>query len=259
MLKAQGLQIFMDQKTSSYYLARMAKTGKLYLIPTPLGEGGMHVLPKYLLDVLHRIKVLIAERPKTARHFMKASGFPHPLQEVTYFELNKRTAPAEYASFLQPALQGQDTGLVSEAGSPGVADPGAAIVSLAHKKGIEVVPLVGPSSILLALMASGMNGQSFAFHGYLPQKRPELVRELKRLEQMAIKHDQTQLFIETPYRNSGLIETVLQTLQNSTRFCIAADLTLPTEYIRTKNIAEWKKSSPPNLHKRPAIFLIFHK
>lgn len=249
----------MDQKTSSSYLARMGKTGKLYLIPTPLGDEGMHVLPQYLLDILHRIKVLIAERPKTARHFMKASGFPHPLQEVTYFELNKRTSPAEYADFLAPALNGQDTGLVSEAGSPGVADPGAAIVSLAHKNGIEVVPLVGPSSILLALMASGMNGQSFSFHGYLPQKRPELVRELKRLEQSAIKHDQTQLFIETPYRNMGLIETILQALQNSTQFCIAADLTLPSQYIRTRSIADWKKGGLPNLHKRPAIFLIFHK
>lgn len=237
----------------------MGKTGKLYLIPTPLGENGIHVLPKYLLDILHSIKVLIAERPKTARHFLKASGFPHPLQEVTYFELNKRTAAEELGAFLQPALQGQDTGLVSEAGSPGVADPGAAIVNLAHDRGIEVVPLVGPSSILLALMASGMNGQSFCFHGYLPQKRPELVRELKRLEQTAIKHKQTQLFIETPYRNRGLIEVALQTLQNSTRFCIAADLTLPSQYIRTKNIGKWKKNPPPNLHKRPAIFLIFHQ
>lgn len=237
----------------------MGKTGKLYLIPTPLGEAGLHVLPQYLLDILHNIKVLIAERPKTARHFLKASGFPHPLQEVTYFELNKRTAPEAFEEFLQPALQGQDTGLVSEAGSPGVADPGAAIVSLAHERGIEVVPLVGPSSILLALMASGMNGQSFCFHGYLPQKRPELARELKRLEQMAIKHRQTQLFIETPYRNMGLIEVALQTLQKRTRFCIAADLTLPSQYIRTQSIADWNKTPPPNLHKRPAIFLIFYK
>lgn len=249
----------MVQKYASYYLADMGKTGKLYLIPTPLGEDGIHVLPKYLLDILHDIKILIAERPKTARHFLKASGFPHPLQEVTYFELNKRTSPEEFDDFLKPALDGQDTGLVSEAGSPGVADPGAAIVSLAHQKGIEVVPLVGPSSILLALMASGMNGQSFAFQGYLPQKRPELVRELKRLEQLAIKHKQTQLFIETPYRNMGLIEVALQSLQNSTRFCIAADLTLPSQYIRTKSVKEWKKHAPPNLHKRPAIFLIFHK
>lgn len=237
----------------------MGKTGKLYLIPTPLGEEGIHVLPQYLLDILHDIKVLIAERPKTARHFLKASGFPHPLQEVTYFELNKRTAPEEFEAFLRPALQGQDTGLVSEAGSPGVADPGAAIVGLAHERGIEVVPLVGPSSILLALMASGMNGQSFCFHGYLPQKRPELMRELKRLEQMAIKHKQTQLFIETPYRNRGLIEVALQSLQNRTCFCIAADLTLPSQYIRTQSIADWKQHPPPNLHKRPAIFLIFYK
>lgn len=237
----------------------MAKTGKLYLIPTPLGEEGLYVLPQYLIDTLHKIKVLIAERPKTARHFLKATAFPHPLQELTYYELNKRTDAADFDSFLAPALQGNDIGLVSEAGCPGVADPGAAIVGLAHRKGIEVVPIVGPSSILLALMASGMNGQSFCFQGYLSPKKPLLAKELQKLEQLAKKQDQTQLFIETPYRNMGLIETAIQSLHPNTRFCIAADLTLPTQYIRTRQIWEWQKEGYPDLHKRPAIFLIYHK
>lgn len=237
----------------------MAKPGKLYLIPTPLGEEGLHVLPSYLITILHQLKVIIAERPKTARHFLKATQFPHALQDLTYFELNKRTSPEQYKSFLQPALDGQDVGLVSEAGCPGVADPGADIVKLAHQLGISVMPLVGPSAILLALMGSGMNGQSFCFHGYLPQKRPELSQHLKRLEQDSAKIDQTQLFIETPYRNMALIETAFQTLAPATHFCIAADLTLPTQYIQTQSIQNWQKNGPPDLHKRPAMFLLYAK
>jgi 16S rRNA (cytidine1402-2'-O)-methyltransferase len=155
---------------------------------------------------------------------------------------------------LQNAMTGTDIGLLSEAGCPGVADPGAEVVALAHKKGIEVVPLVGPSSILLALMASGMNGQMFTFHGYLPLKDPERSRALKKLEQLAPRT--TSIFIETPYRNQQMIETVLKTLQPHSRFCIAADLTLETEYVVMKTVGEWRKTKIPDLHKRPAIFLI---
>jgi len=230
--------------------------GKLYLIPTPLGEHALHTIPPYVISILQKVKVIIAERGKTARQFLKATEPERPLQDFVYHELNKRTPPQQWQTYLDAALQGQDVGLLSEAGCPGVADPGADIVALAYRKGIEVVPLVGPSSILLALMASGLNGQSFCFHGYLSPKKPTLAQDLKRLENLAQRHQQTQLFIETPYRNTALVEVALQNLAPCTHFCIAADLTLPTEYIQTKAIQDWQNSSLPDLHKRPAIFLL---
>ena len=235
----------------------MAKKGKLYLIPAPLGDGAVHTIPPYVIDILHRLDVFIAERAKTARAFIKTTNPIKPFSELTFFELNKRTPPEERTQFLNPAQEGKDIGLLSEAGCPGVADPGAMIVDLAHHRGIEVVPLVGPTSIILALMAAGMNGQQFCFHGYLSPKKPELARDLKRLEQASAKHNQTQIFIETPYRNMGLIETALKTLSPTTRFCIAADLTLPTEYTFSQPIAQWQKSKIPDFHKRPAIFLLY--
>ncbi len=160
----------------------------------------------------------------------------------------------ELEALLKPALDGHDLGILSEAGCPGIADPGAKLVELAHRRGVEVVPLVGPSSILLALMASGMNGQSFAFHGYLSAKSP--ADDLKRLEQLAVKRRQTQVFIETPYRNKAIIEQVLRVLQPGTRFCIAADLTLATQFVQTKTIGEWRKAPPMGLDKRPVVFLV---
>ena len=235
----------------------MVKKGKLFLIPTPLGENSVETIPEYVIEILHNLEFFIAERAKTARHFIKETNPKKPFSELHFSELNKRTTPEEIQAFLNPILKGKDIGLLSEAGCPGVADPGAVIVEMAHRKQIEVIPLVGPSSILLALMASGMNGQNFAFHGYLSPKKPELARDLKRLEQLSTKHKQTQIIIETPYRNRQLIETALKTLSANTRFCIAADLTLPSQYIRTKKIGEWKKVQLPDLHKKPTIFLIY--
>jgi len=175
--------------------------GKLYLIPTPLGENAVHTIPPYVIEKLHDLDFFIAERAKTARAFIKTTEPKKAFADLSFFELNKRTTAEEITTFLEPAENGNDMGLLSEAGCPGVADPGAEIVKMAHQKGIEVVPFVGPSSILLALMASGMNGQGFSFQGYLSAKKPELARDLTRLEQLSRKHRQTQIFIETPYRN----------------------------------------------------------
>jgi 16S rRNA (cytidine1402-2'-O)-methyltransferase len=231
--------------------------GKLYLIPPPLGEDVVETIPDYVINVLHNLEYFIAERAKTARHFIKKTNPIKPFSELHFSELNKRTTPQEIQTFLNPAFQGKDIGLLSEAGCPGVADPGAVIVKMAHQKNVEVIPLVGPSSILLALMASGMNGQRFAFQGYLSPKKPELSKDLKKLEQQALKNKQTQIFIETPYRNMSLIETALKTLSSKTNLCIAADLTLPSQYIITKKVEDWRKTSIPDLHKKPAIFLIY--
>jgi 16S rRNA (cytidine1402-2'-O)-methyltransferase len=230
--------------------------GKLYLIPSSLGDNTVHSIPQHTIEVAHSLDIFIAERAKTARHFLKALKTPVPFNDMTFYELNKKTPTEEIRHFLKDAENGKNVGLLSEAGCPGVADPGAVIVQLAHKKGIEVIPLVGPSSILLALMASGMNGQSFAFVGYLGVKKPDRVRDLKRLELLARKQNQTQIFIETPYRNMPLIEDMINSLSPTTRLCIAANLTLPTEYIKTKTIQEWKQTKLPELHKQPAIFLI---
>ncbi len=230
----------------------------LFLIPTPLGEEGLEALPSQVLEVIHRLDFFIVERAKTTRHFLKKSGFPRPLQELTLFELNKRTTEEEKEAFLKPALNhGFDIGLMSEAGCPGVADPGATIVQRAHQLGIRVVPMVGPSSILLALMASGMSGQQFAFHGYLSPKRPQLIRDLKRLEQESMRMGQTQIFMETPYRNSQILEEAMKHLAPSTLFGVAADLTLPTAYTATFRVATWRKRKLPKLHKRPTVFTLF--
>lgn len=234
----------------------MKKKGKLYLIPTPIGDDTLPTIPQYVIDILHQLDYFIAERAKTARHFIKKTNPVKAFNELKFSELNKRTTLTEISKMLQPAEAGNDMGLLSEAGCPGVADPGAVIVEMAHRKGIDVVPLVGPSSILLALMGSGMNGQSFSFSGYLGAKKPDLTRDLKRLEQLVKKHKQTQIFIETPYRNGQMIEVALATLNVNTRFCIAVDLTLPTEFILTKSVEEWKEMTIPDFHKKPAIFLI---
>lgn len=232
------------------------ENGKLYLIPTPLGEGGQSAIPAYVIEIIHRIEHIVAERAKTARHFIKSTGTPRPMPTYQVSELNDRTPREELPELLQPIFEGNDVGIMSEAGCPGVADPGARLVALAHRKGVEVVPLVGPSSILLALMASGLNGQNFCFRGYLSAKADQLGRELKRLEQIANREKQTQLFIETPYRNRQMMELALRVLQPETLFGVAADLTLPTQFISTKKIAEWRKAEVPELHKRPAIFLL---
>ncbi len=231
-------------------------SGKLYLIPVPLGAARVHTLPPYVADTVRQLDVFVVERAKTARHFIKEICPDKLLPGLLLFELNEHTPQEAIASFLKPAETGQDIGLMSEAGCPGVADPGAALVKLAHEKGIEVIPLVGPSSILLALMASGMNGQSFCFHGYLPAKRPELERVLKNLEQLAIKHKQTQLFIEAPYRNQQVMESACKVLAPSTYFGIAMALTLPDQWIKSQQMTKWREAVLPELHKRPAVFMI---
>ncbi len=234
----------------------MTKKGKLYLIPSPLGEDATETIPAYAVAVLHRLTHLVAERAKTTRHFIKKTSPPKPISDYQIEELNEHTPIAELENLLRPLLEGHDLGILSEAGCPGVADPGAKLVELAHRHGVEVVPLVGPSSILLALMASGMNGQRFTFHGYLSPRPAELATDLKRLELLAAKHHQTQIFIETPYRNKSVIENALKVLQPATLFCIAVDLTLPMQFVQTKTIAEWRKKPLPELDKRPAIFLV---
>ena len=229
---------------------------KLFLIPTPLGENAANVIPPYVADVIRSLDTFIVEHAKSARAAIKAIAPGIVLQNLTLFELNEHEKTAAEAAFLSTLKSGKSIGLLSDAGCPGVADPGATIVALAHKNKIEVVPLVGPSSILLALMASGMNGQSFTFHGYLGAKTLDLIKDLKNLEQLAQKNKQTQLFIETPYRNKNVFDLALQQLQGQTRLGIAMDLTLESQYIFVTTIQEWKKTKVPDLHKRPAVFMI---
>ena len=233
-----------------------AKHGILYLIPNFLGpaEPGC-VFPPYNARVLKDIDYFIAEREKAARRLIKALLPEKNQARLHFFELNRHTDPAEIKHFLNPLLAGHPMGLMSEAGLPGIADPGAKIVHLAHRQGIRVKPLVGPSSIFLALMASGLNGQRFAFHGYLPVKTPQLSGHLRRLESRSRRNNETQIFIETPYRNDKMLNILLQTLHPDTLLCVATDLTLETEWIATRRIAEWIKEPKPRLHKRPAIFL----
>lgn len=233
-------------------------TGKLYLIPITLGECNPDdVLPQTVKRAIEFIDCYIVENEKTARKFIK-SIYPEKVQSSLILStLNKHTEVVDHNEMIKPCLQGINIGLMSEAGCPGVADPGAAIVKLAHEKGIQVVPLVGPSSILLAMMGSGMNGQSFAFNGYLPIDKSDKKSALKNYEKLSHDKNQSQIFIETPYRNNKLLEDFLQTLQPNTHLCIAADITLPTEYIKTLRVADWKKTKI-DLHNRPTIFII-HK
>lgn len=232
--------------------------GKLYLIPTTLGENDpMEVLPQTVKRAIDFIDYYIVENEKTARRFIKAVNAQKVQANLKISLLNKHTEVSEHNAMIKPCLEGINIGLMSEAGCPGVADPGAVIVKIAHEKGIQVVPLVGPSSILLAMMASGMNGQSFAFNGYLPIDKSDKKSALKNFEKMSNDKNQSQIFIETPYRNNKLLEDILSALQPNTHLCIAADITLPTEYIKTLRVADWKKTKV-DLHNRPTIFII-HK
>jgi 16S rRNA (cytidine1402-2'-O)-methyltransferase len=231
--------------------------GTLYLIPVPLAENAAaKSFTPYLVDTINSIKEYIVENEKTARRFLKEAGLTTPQSELTIHDYGKHNREAVGGEFFKGLQAGKDVGLMSEAGCPGIADPGAEIVEKAHRMGIKVVPLVGPSSILLALMASGFNGQSFTFHGYLPIDKVERARSIKELEAAAIKNNQTQLFIETPFRNNPMLEEILRSCNPKTRLCIACDLTSATELVQTKTIAEWQKKVP-ELHKRPTIFLLF--
>ena len=237
--------------------------GKLYLIPITLSNPGEtsvvpeDVLPQTIKRVIDFIDDYIVENEKTARKFIKSIHPDKKQPDLKINTLNKHTEISAHHEFIQPLLNGKNIGLMSESGCPGIADPGAVIVKLAHEKGIQVVPLVGPSSILLALMASGMNGQSFAFNGYLPIDKDDKKQALKTFERLSFEKNQSQLFIETPYRNNKLMEDLLQLLQPNTLLCVACDITLPTEYIKTKTINEWIKEKA-DLHNRPCIFII-HK
>ena len=243
----------------------MKPTGKLYLIPTTLGDttttevvnNPMDVLPQTVKRIVELLDIYIVENEKTARKFIKSVAPEKVQATLNLSALNKHTEVSEHNKMIQPCIEGKNIGLMSEAGCPAIADPGAAIVKLAHEKGITVVPLVGPSSILLAMMASGMNGQGFTFNGYLPIDKAEKKNALKNLEKLSHDKNQSQIFIETPYRNNKLLEDILQALQPSTHVCVAADITLPTEYIKTLRVADWKKTKI-DLHNRPTIFII-HK
>ena len=229
----------------------------LYLIPTSLGECHFsRILPAYNAEIVSVLRFFIVEDIRSARRFLKKTNPEINIDELRFFELNKHTRADEIADFLKPLADGNDVGVLSEAGCPAVADPGADVVAIAQQKNYRVVPLVGPSSILLALMASGFNGQSFAFVGYLPIQPQERAKALKKLESRAYAEKQTQIFIETPYRNAKMLEDIIAVCQPNTRLCIAVDVTLETEFIKTKNIKDWKKTLP-DLNKRPCVFLIF--
>jgi len=228
----------------------------LYLVPNVLSEGEwQNVLPAQVYPILSNTKYFIVENIRTARRFMKQVNREINIDECTFYELNKRTKSSELPAFLKPLDNGNDVAVISEAGCPGIADPGADVVQVAHKKGIKVVPVVGPSSIFLALMASGLNGQYFAFNGYLPIKPNERVKQIALLEKKVNNHNQTQIFIETPYRNNQLISDLLKICSAKTLLCIAANITGINEFIVTKTIYEWK-NKVPDLHKQPVIYLL---
>ncbi|WP_159021227.1 SAM-dependent methyltransferase [Formosa sp. L2A11] len=232
--------------------------GKLYLIPTTLGDNEpLEVLPITVKNIIDNTTTFIVENEKTARRFIKKISPEKVQSSLEMFSLNKFTQESDLPSFLEPCLNGTNVGLLSEAGCPSVADPGSDVVKIAHQQGIQVVPLVGPSSILLALMSSGMNGQGFSFNGYLPIDKSERKHELKRLERLSLEHNLSQIFIETPYRNNKMLEDISNTLSSGTMVCVACDITLPTEFIKTKPASEWSKNTE-DLHKRPSIFII-HK
>lgn len=230
--------------------------GKLYLIPTTLGETEpLEVMPLSVKKVVEQLDHFIVENEKSARRFIKKITPKKSQPGLQLMLLDKYADELETRTYLDICKQGTSVGLLSEAGVPAIADPGASIVKLAHEQGIQVVPLVGPSSILLAMMASGMNGQNFAFNGYLPIDKSDRKRAIKELERLSKDKGQSQVFIETPYRNEKMLADLKATLTPTTRVCIAADITLPSEYIKTKTMKEWK-SEKPELHKRPAIFII---
>lgn len=230
--------------------------GTIYLIPNSLGNRELSVvLPPLIGEVINQLDHFIVENEKNARRFLKAAGIEKPISELHFFPMGKHSDPTEFPSFVKIGESGTSMGVISDAGCPGVADPGAEIVALAHRAGIRVVPLTGPSSILLALMASGFSGQGFTFHGYLPIDKKERVRFLKSLEVEVKKSGQTQIFMDTPFRNEQVFEDLIKNGHPETRLCIAADITLPAEYIKTMTIKDWQKQKP-KLHKRPCMFLV---
>ena len=232
----------------------------IYLIPTHLSNAPLsNVLPDYNFKIIKQIKYFIVENIRTARRFLKQVERTINIDELTFFELNEHTDKTLLISYIEPIKNNNDIGIISEAGCPAIADPGADIVSIAQEKNIKVVPLVGPSSILLSLMASGFNGQSFAFNGYLPIDKNERINTLKRFEKKIFSESQTQIFIETPYRNVQLVEDICKTLSDNIKLCIAVDITSDSEIIKTKTIRQWKSTidSIGTIHKKPTIFLLY--
>jgi 16S rRNA (cytidine1402-2'-O)-methyltransferase len=231
--------------------------GRLFLVPNLLGVVPPEdVLPRRTIDVARALKHFVVETPKAARQFIKSLQSKQPIQSVDFATLDVNTLPKRVPQLLQPALDGEDLGLLSDAGCPGVADPGALLVAAAHRAGVRVVPLVGPSAVLLALMAAGMNGQQFAFHGYLPVAPEARVKALKALDDAVARSGVTQIYIETPYRNDALLAATLAACRATTELCVAADLTLPTEQVIRRPIAQWRDSARTELSRRPAIFLL---
>lgn len=231
--------------------------GTLYLIPVALGNVHWSLfLPGAVREQACRLTHYVVENAKTARAELKRMEHPTPLRNIAIEELPERPTAADLERLLVPVRAGHDLGLMSEAGCPGVADPGALLVRRAHELGIEVRPLVGPSSLLLALMASGLDGQRFAFHGYLPAREPERSQRIAELERESLRYSQTQLFIETPYRNYPLFQALLQACHGSTRLCLATDVTLPSESISTRTVSQWQSTPPPDLERRPTVFLL---
>ena len=232
--------------------------GKLYLLPTTLGSFDTisSTLPDYNTEIIHSIDIFIVEQVRTARRFLSRLKHPVKIDDIEFFELNKHTNESEVFTFLYGLKGGSSIGLLSEAGTPCIADPGASVVKIAHELGVEVVPLVGPNSIILSLMASGFNGQNFTFHGYLPIDKSALAKKLKEIEQKVQRADQTQIFIETPYRNNQMLSSIIKTCSPNTLLCIATDLTLPTESIITLPISKWKHKKL-DFHKKPTVFLIY--
>lgn len=233
--------------------------GKLILFPVPIGADDIsQSLPNYNKSLLNTCHTFIVEEVRTARRFLKKAGFEHAIDDTTFLPLNEHTQESEITHYLDPIMNGENVGLLSEAGLPCIADPGAMITRIAQRKEIEIVPLVGPSSLLLALMASGFNGQNFAFVGYLPIDKGERQRTLRNLEARVYKENQTQIFIEAPYRNNQMLADLSETLNPQTLICVAVDITLPTQQITTRTAAQWRKThSDINLHKRNTVFLIY--
>ena len=234
----------------------MTEKGKLYLIPSPLGDNDpAEVIPQPVLDSLRGFRTFVVEEIRTARRYLSKAGLKGTIGELEFHELNEHTEQSTVEGYLKLFDNGNNVALISEAGLPAVADPGAQLVALAHRHGIEVVPAVGPSSLMMSLMASGLNGQSFAFCGYIPAKTEERKSKLKLLEKISGQLKQTQIIIETPYRNDSLLKDILSTCSPSTRLCIAANITMPDAYIKTKTVSQWKKENLI-IGKRPCVFLI---
>ncbi len=234
-----------------YYQDTMA----IYMIPCPIVGEKLDTIPPETISVLLGLTVFIVERAKTARHYIKISQHPVPINKLNIFEINKHDPELGIYSFLEKN-KNKDIGIISESGCPGIADPGSRVVKWAHQNGIKVIPLVGPTSIIMALMASGFNGQSFCFNGYLPRKKPALSRELKRLEGMVNKFNQSQLFIEAPYRNQFMLQTCMEVLRDDSWLCFAVDIGDQSESIIAQPIAKWKKTDTSSFHKRPAVFVM---